>query len=98
MHVSRTSRNAVTRIEVIPHSAAYHDSKREVLSLRISHSCGPLSVNPSEATTYFKVGHNPPVTLNKITPHTNVESGIPCFRPSRNHSEGWAERQIRIAA
>src|SRR6266705_804763 len=97
MHVSHTGRNAVARIEIIPHSAAYHDSKREVLSLRIKHPFGSLSVNQPEATTYFKVGHYPPVRLDKITPYTHVESRVAGFGPSRNHSEGWAERKIRIA-
>src|SRR6266567_2388856 len=98
MHVIHTGRNGITRIEVISHPTAHHESKREVLPLRIGHSFGSFSFNKPEAEASVKVGHNSPVTADKITSNTHVISAIPRFRSSRNHGEGPAERKIPIAA
>src|ERR1700687_892160 len=98
MHVTHTGRNGIARIEIISHSTAQHESKREVLSLRKGHPFGFLSVNKPEAGASFKVGHNSPVRPDKITSNTHDVSPILCFRSPRNHSEGPAERKIPIPA
>src|ERR1700682_246783 len=98
MHVIHTERNGIAGIEVVSHSTAQHESKREVLSLRIKRPFGSLGVNKPEAGAAFKVGHNSPVRPDKITSNTHDVSPIPCLRSPRNHSEGPAERKIPIPA
>src|SRR5712691_7133037 len=98
MHVIHTGRNGKTGIEVISHPTAHHESKREVLPLRIGHSFGSFCVNKPEAEASVKVGHNSPVPVDKITSNPHVISRIVSFRPPRNHSVGPAKGKIPIAA
>src|ERR1700676_1974950 len=98
MHVIQAGRNCIARIEVISHSTAHVESKREVLSLCIFHPFGSLSVNAPEAEAHIPVGCDPPVTRDKITSNTHVVREIPCLRSPRNRGNGPAQRKIPIAA
>ena len=98
MHETHTGRNCVARIEVISHSTAHVHSKREVLSLRILHPFGSLSVNIPEAKACIKVGHGPRVTRDEITSNTHDVREIPALRSPRNRGNRSAERKIPIAA
>ena len=98
MHVIHASRDGIVRTEIVSHPAAQVDSKREVLSLRIGHPFGSLSVNAPEAKASVKVGRNSSVTPDKVTSNTHDVSPVVCFRATRNRSDGAAERKIPIAA
>src|ERR1700687_3975020 len=98
MHEMHTSRNCIARTEVISHSTAHVHSKREVLSLRILHPFGSLSVNVPEAEAHIKVGHGPRVTPDKITSNTHDVRQIPALRSPRNRRNRPAQRKIPIAA
>ena len=95
MHIRCSGRNAIPGIEVIPHAATDHVSECQVLSLRIEHPVGAPGIDIPDTAPHFEVGHNPPVTGNKITPDAEVEGHVPRFRPSRNRSVGSAECKIR---
>src|SRR6266576_6092067 len=97
MHEIQTCRNCITRTEVISHSTAHVDRKREVLSLRICHALGSLSVNVPQAEPYIKVGRDPRVARNKVTSNTHEVSEIPCLRSPGNGGNGPAAGQIPIA-
>ena len=97
MHVTDAEGHAVAGTEVVPHAAAQHKGKREIPSLRVQHALGALRVNESDTAAQLKVGSSPPISVDKIAPHTQIEGPISCFRPSRNRSEGRGERQISIA-
>src|SRR6266851_4815634 len=98
MHEIQTGRNCIARIEVISHSTAHVHSKREVLSLRIWHALGSLSVNVPDAEAYIKVGRDLPLTRDKITSNTHEVREIPALRPPRNRGDRPAERKIPIPA
>src|SRR6266446_2490324 len=98
MHVIHTRRNSIARIEIVSHSTAQVESKREVLSLRIPRTFGFLSVNAPEAEASVNVGRNSPVTPDKVTSNTHDVSPVLCFRSPRNRSDSAAERKIPIAA
>src|SRR5215468_476601 len=98
MHEIQTRRNCIARTEVISHSTAHVDRKREVLPLRIWHSFGSLSVYVPEAEPYIKVGRDLRVARDKVTSNTHDVSEIPALRSSRNHGHGPTARKIPIAA
>src|ERR1700680_1128855 len=97
MHEIYTARNGKARIEVVSHSTAQIESKREILSLRPLHPFGFLSVNIPQAEAQVKVGHNSPVRSDKIAPNAHVIRPIPSFRSPRDRSEGSAKSHIPIA-
>src|ERR1700680_2494220 len=97
MHEIYATRNGESRIEVVPHSTAQIESKREVLSLRPSKAFGSLSVNVPETEAQVKEGYNSPVRPDKIAPNTHVIRPITSFRSPRDRSKGSAEGHIPIA-
>src|ERR1700682_1530866 len=97
MHEIDTARNGKPRIEVVSHSTSQIESKREVLSLPITGSFWPLSVDVTEAEAQIKERCNSPVRANKIAPNSHIVRPISSFRSPRNRSEGPAERHIPIA-
>src|SRR3974390_1518971 len=88
MHVSGSDGHAVTGIEVVACAKTHHESKGEILPLRVLDTMRSPRVNESGSTTQLKVGCCPPVTMDKITPHAQIESPISCFRSPRNRCEG----------
>src|ERR1700676_4664111 len=97
MHEIYAAGNGKARIEVVSHSTAQIESKREVLSLCIARPFGPLGVDVPETEAQVKEGYNSPVRSDKIAPNTHVIRPIPSFRSPRNRSEGPAEGHIPIA-
>ena len=98
MHEIYATRNGKARIEVVSHSTAQIESKREVLSLCIARPFGPLSVDVPETEAQVKEGYNSPVRSDKIAPNTHVIRPITSFRSPRDRSKGPAEGHIPIAA
>jgi hypothetical protein len=72
VHVIHASRDGIARTEIVSHPTAQVESKREVLSLRILHPFGTLSVNAPEAEASIKVGRNSPVTPDKVASNTLI--------------------------
>jgi len=98
MHVRSTDGNAVTRIEVVARAETHHESKGEILSLPIENAMRSLSVNEPGSSTRFKIWCCPPVAMDEVTAHSQIESPIPCFRSSRDRSEGQGRCKIGVAA
>src|SRR5258708_4925580 len=98
MHPTYAAGNGTASIEIVSRSTPHHHRKREVLTLRIGHPLGSLSINTPEAEAIFKVGRNSPVGPDKIAPNTHIVRPVVRFRSPRNYSERPAKRKIPIAA
>ena len=85
MHEIQAGRDCTARIEVISHSTAHVHSKREVLSLRIEHSLGALSVNVPDTQSFIKVGGDP--RFRPVFASQNVSSNSYSIKMT-----GWARR------
>jgi len=98
MHVVHSSRNRIPWIEVISRSGAHHVSEREVLSLRKRNPQRFLRVNGPDAASLVEIGHDPPITMNEISPDTVDENKVSGFRPPWNERDGATEGEIKVAA
>lgn len=96
MHVSRAECHAVFGVEVVPDAAAQHESKSEILSLCPFHGSA-FRVDEPRAEPELEVRRRPPVAVDKITPHPQIERPISRLRPSWNRSQRKAGRQVGIA-
>src|SRR5579864_947994 len=98
MHKVQPARNCKAGTQVISHSTAHVHSKCEVLSLRVEHPLGALSVNAPDAEPYIKVGRNLPPARNKIAPNPHEIREIVALRSPRNPGNRPSERKIEISA
>src|SRR5580704_4912814 len=57
-----------------------------------------LCVNEPGSAAQLKVGCCPPVSIDEISPHTQIESPVFRFRSSRDRSEGQGQSQIGVPA
>ena len=98
MHVSVTKGNAIARIEVVARAKTHHKSEGEILPLRQCIAMRALRVDEPGSAAQLKVRCCPPVLMDEISPHTQIESPVSRFRSSRDRSEGQAQSQIGVAA
>jgi len=97
VHIHDSSRNTVTRVEVVSHSGAKVHIERQILALGVFHTFRTLGIYEPDPKPGFDVRGYSPVGLDKIVTYTHHIGSISGFRALRNNRIGSAERQITIS-